>query len=192
MTIVLTPVRQRILALALAGLALVLVWFAVAAPLWTSVALHEEQVAMLRRQALKLEALAGAAPGYERLARKAASNVDVRALTFVAAQPSVGVADLQATLNRIFAASGAIVSTSQALPEEAGHGPVKIAVQATLELDIAALVKTLHAIGASRPLLTVEKISAKEPDGEWVSITRVTTPNKLIVDIVVSARMRSK
>jgi Type II secretion system (T2SS), protein M subtype b len=191
MTIVLSPLHQRMLALSLAGVALLLIWIMVVAPVRASIALHEEQVSMLRRQVLKLEALADAAPEYEKLARSASSNAEVRALTFAAAQSSVGVADLQTTLNQIFAAAGATVSTSQALPEVAGEGPVKIAVAATLELDIAALVRTLHAIGAAKPLLTVEKLSAKEPDGEWVNPTRVNAPNRLIVDLVVSARMRS-
>jgi Type II secretion system (T2SS), protein M subtype b len=166
-TLTLSPLGQRTLALTLAALALALIWFLIAAPIYASVAIHEERVSML------------------------SANADVRSLTFAAAAPSVGIAELQATLNRIFTEAGATVSMSQALPEVAGDGLTKIAVQATIETDIKSLVAALHAVGASRPLLTVEMMAAKEPDGEWVSLTRVTTPNKLIVDLVVSAQLRS-
>ena len=190
MTLVLTPVHQRLLAFGLAFVALVLLALLVIAPVWSSVALQEDRIAMLRQQVEKLEALAAAAPRYEALAKKISSDADVSALTFVATQPSVAVADLLATLNKIFSAAGATVTTSQALPETEGEGLTKIAVQASLELDIASLVRAFHAIATARPLLKIEKFSVHEPDGEWVKPPGTNTPNRLIVDMVVSAQMR--
>ncbi|MCE9521372.1 MAG: type II secretion system protein M [Alphaproteobacteria bacterium] len=190
MTLILSPQRQRLLALVLAVVALAGLWFLVAAPVWASIDIHQERVSMLRRQVQTLEALAAAAPKYDALARKVSANPEVRALTFVAAQPSVAVADLQAELNRIFTSAGAVVSTSQALPDIAEGGVEKIAVQTTIEVKIAALVDALHAIGVARPLLKIEKLAVKEPDGEWVNPSGANVANTLIVDLVVSAHLR--
>lgn len=190
MTLILSPARQRLIALALGIITLVLIFLLVIVPIWSSIAIQEDRIAMLRRQAHKLEALAAAAPDYEEAAKKISSNADVSALTFAASQPSVGVADLQAALNKIFSAAGVTVNTSQALPETTGDGLTKIAVQTNLELDLAALVRALHAVATARPLLKIEKFTIHEPDGEWVKPPGSNTPNRLIVDMVVSAQMR--
>jgi hypothetical protein len=178
-----------LLALSLAAVVLGLFIAIVIMPLWQSVTLHEQRVDVLRAQANKLEALAAATPDLEKLARKVAANAQVNALTFAGAQPGVGVADLQSTLNRILGTAGATVMSGQAV--EGDPSPDKIAVQTTIETDLASLVRALHEIGTARPLLKVEKLSIKEPDGEWVNPSAArNVANKLIVDMTVSARMR--
>ena len=67
----------------------------------------------------------------------------------------------------------------------------KVTLQMTVEADVSSLVKALHAIGAARPLLTVEKLSVKDPDGDWAVNPQALQVNKLQVEIVVSAYMRA-
>jgi hypothetical protein len=191
MTLSLSPSAQRGIAIGLAALtfavfAVVIVW-----PLWTSFQLQSERVAMLRRQAVTLEGLVAAGPRYEAVARSLAVNTDNRSLAFVAAQPTLAVADLQGKLAGIFKSAGVAVTASQALPEQESEGLTKVAVQATLEVEIGPLVDALHAIAAARPLLRVEKLIVDEPDADLIGAgPEPNVPNKLQAVIVVSAFMR--
>lgn len=190
MKLVLSQVQQRVAALALTALAFAIAFAFVVVPVWRALTLNNERVSMLRAQARKLEALTAAAPRFEAAAREVAADKSVQALTFSATQPSVGVAELQSTLNRIFATAGASVMSGQAL-EQSGGAPSAIAVKATIETDIASLVRALYAIGEHRPLMTIERLSVSEPDGEFTNPAGTpAVTNKLIVDMVVSARLR--
>jgi hypothetical protein len=189
MKLVLSAQRQRSLAIGLAALAAALVAWGVLLPLWNAWVLQNEQASMLRLQASRLEALAAARPRLEAVMRELSANTNVQALTIGASQPSVGVAELQSALNTIFASAGATVTRGQAL--EGDDTPGKVAVRATLEADIGSLVRALQAIGTARPLLTVESMSISEPDGEFTGVgPQAPVANTLIVEIVVSARLR--
>jgi hypothetical protein len=192
MKVTLSAQQQRWLALALLAGVIALVAIFVVGPLWGTAARHEERVAMLRAQASRLEALVSARPLFEAALREASANKGVQSLTFAGADPAVGAADLQGLLNRLLSGAGAVVMSGQAVTDRAGAPAGEIAVQTTFETDIAALVQALHAIGSSRPLLKVEKLTVHEPDGEWVNAVgpQPNVPNKLIVDMVVSAYAR--
>ena len=188
MKLVLSPFRQRALALSLAlaagGAAVALAVH----PLWQSASLHAERVGMLRAQAVRLEALAAAAPKFDDLARQAAMNPDVAGLTIASVEPGVGVAELQTSLNDIFGAAGATVMSGEGLTRTGNA----VAVQTTLETDIASLVRALHGVASARPLMKIEQLSIREPDGEWTAPAgTVSVPNKLIAVIVVSAWTRA-
>lgn len=190
MKLVLSSFHQRLAALGLALVALALIVAFLVLPLWQAAALHNERISMLRTQARKLEALIEAEPRFAAAAREVALDKSVQALTFAATQPSVGVAELQSTLNRIFSAAGASVMSGQAI-EQSGGDATTIAVKATLETDIASLVRALYEIGAHRPLMSVKRLAVSEPDGEFASPPGTpVVANKLIVDVVVSARLR--
>ena len=190
MKIELTPRSQRLIALgAVAVLALFAVWLFVW-PFWTAAALHNDQVAMLKRQVLTMRGLAGAAPRFEELSKKLAANPEIAQLTYAAPQPALAVAQLQGQLSQIFATANATVTTSQPLPEARIGALTKITVQSTVEAEIKSVVAALHAIDAARPLLTVEKLVLRDPDGEWGVSAQPNAPNKLQVDVTVSAYMR--
>ena len=193
MKMTLSPFVQRWLAIGTLVLATIVLWVFVIAPVWASIAQHEERVAMLRQQAAKLQALMEAAPRLEAAARAIEANPSVRSLAFDAA-PGTAVAELQTVVNRAFSSAGAIVMSGQTLEGRAEAVASEIAVQATVEADIAALVQALHTIGASRPLLKIERISVREPDAEFAAAVPVgpqpNVVNKLIVDVVVSAHTR--
>jgi hypothetical protein len=191
MKVTLSALHQRWLALALLAGVMALVAVFVAAPIWSAAARQEERVAMLREQASRLDALAKARPRFEAALREASANKGVLSLTFAGADPSVSAADLQGLLNRFLSGAGAVVMSGQALADRGNAAPGEIAVQMTVETDIAELVQSLHAIGASRPLLKVEKLAIREPDGDWTAVgPQPNVANKLIVDMVVIAYAR--
>ena len=190
MTFDLTPRLQRIIALGVVGvLALLVAWLFVW-PFWSAASLHAEQVAMLKRQVLTMRGLAEAAPRFEQLSKTLAANPEIAQLTYAAPQPALAVAQLQGQLSQIFAAARAVVTTSQPLPEARVGSLTKITVQSTVEAEITAVVAALHAIDSARPLLSVEKLVLRDPDGEWGVNPQAAAPNKLQVDITVSAYMR--
>ncbi len=190
MTFDLTPRLQRFIALGAVGVIVLLVVWLFVWPFWTAAALHAEQVAMLKRQVLTMRGLADAAPRFEQLSKRLAANPEIAQLTYAAPQPALAVAQLQGQLSQIFAAASAVVTTSQPLPEERIGSLTKITVQSTVEAEIEAVVAALHAIDAARPLLNVEKLVLRDPDGEWAVNPQAAQPNKLQVDITVSAYMR--
>jgi general secretion pathway protein M len=186
----LTPGRQRILAIAILGLIVVLALNFVAWPFWTAWSLHAEQVGMLKRQVVTMESLADAAPRYEAVAQKVAANPEAQVLTFAAPQPTLAVAQLQGQLSQVIAAAPGVVMSSQTLPETRDGALTKISVQTMVEADIKALVKILHGIDAARPLLKLDKLVVRDPDGEWAVAPQANAPNKLQIEIVTSAYMR--
>jgi hypothetical protein len=191
MTLTFSPNAQRGIAVGLTLVALAVIGLPIVWPLWSSVELQNERVAMLRRQAQTLEALVAAAPRYQTVANSLAANGDSRSLVFVVAQPTLAVADLQGKLSSILNKAGVTVTASQALPEQQQGGLVKLAVQATLEVEIGPLVDALHAMAAQRPLLRVEKLIIHEPDAAMIGAgPEPNVPNKLQAEIVVSAFMR--
>ena len=193
MKVTLSGLQQRWLAVALLVVAAAVLWIFVGSPIWEAVSRQEERVAMLRGQAARLQALVDAEPQFAAAVRQMNTNPDLRALALDGV-PSVSVAELQALVNRIFSAAGATVSTGETIAEWPGGTGGEVAVQATVEADIASLVAALHAIGTARPLLKVERMSVTEPDAEWAAAVPVgpqaNVPNKLIVDIVISASTR--
>lgn len=193
MKVTLSGMQQRWLAVGLLALAATVSWVFIGAPLWEATTRHEERLAMLRGQVARLQALVEAEPRLAAAAQRLGANPELRALAFDGVA-SVSVAELQASVNRIFASAGATVSTGETIAEWPGGTGGEVAVQTTVEADIGALVAALHAIGTARPLLKIEKMSVHEPDAQFAAAVPVgpqpNVPNKLIVDIVISASTR--
>lgn len=185
------PRAQRLIAI---GVLVLLVFLAVDVflwPFWNAWSLHAERVEMLKRQAFMMEGLAEAAPRYEAVAKKVAASPEAQLLTFAAPQPTLAVAQLQGQLGQLISAAPGTVMSSQPLPETREGALTKISVQTMIEADVEGLIKILHGVDAARPLLKIEKFVARDPDGEWAVNPQANAPNKLQVEVVVSAYMRA-
>lgn len=183
--------RQRVLALALLLALVLLVWSLVISPFWTAASLHGERVAMLKRQAAAMQGLVEAAPKFDAEAKRLAAMPEIQLLTYSAEQPALAVAQLQGQLSQLFAEAPASLTSSQVIPETREGALTKIALQLTALSDMKALVKALHGIAAARPLLKVEKLVLRDPDGNWGLTVQGKVQSKLQVDIIVSAYMRA-
>jgi general secretion pathway protein M len=191
MKIELAPRRQRFIAIGMLIAIVTVFVYLIVVPAWSSWALHSERVSMLRRQASTMQGLADAAPPYEAAVKKAAANADARVLTFAAPQATLAVAQLQGQLSQLITSTSAVVTSSQTLPEAREKALTKITVQTMLETDVKALIQVLHGVDAARPLLKIEKLAIRDPDGDWSQAPQTTGPNKLQVELVVSAYMRA-
>jgi hypothetical protein len=190
MTLELSPLLQRTIALAMLGAALLVLTLLVILPLWRSWSLHADQVSMLKRQAHTMESLIEALPRFESAMRSLNAGADARALTFVAPQPALADAQLQSQLRQIVTTASATPTSSQAVAASREGGLTKIAVQMTVIADLGALAQVLHQIESSRPLLRIEKLAVGDPDGEWAA-TAQPVANKLQTELTVSAFVRA-
>jgi len=190
-TLEISPRNQRLIAIGIALLVLLLGTFWVALPVYESISLHAQRVGMLKRQVATMQRLVDAKPRIEAGINALAANPDIQNLTFSADQPALAVAQLQGQLNQMFSAVSASVTSSQVLPDVRAGALTRVSLQLTVEANIRAVVGALHAIGAAKPLLTIEKISLKDPDGDWAVTPQARQPNTLIVDLVVSGYMRA-
>ena len=191
MMLEISPGRQRLIAIGIALVLLLVAVFVVVIPVWQSMALHAGRVDMLRRQVASMERLVEARSRLEAEINALAANPDIQNLTYAADQPALAVAQLQGQLNQIFGGVSAAVTSSQVMPEVREGSLTKVSLQLTVEANVRSLVGALHAIGEARPLLKVEKISLKDPDGDWAVSPQAKQANTLIVDMVVSAYMRA-
>lgn len=191
MKLVLSPQRQRWMALLMLALAGVLVVVMVLWPAWEAAQLHGQRVALLRRQVLAMEGLVEARPSLEAAVAKLGANAELQALTIAADSAAVGGAQLQGQLTQILTAAPASVTSAQLLPEEKAGGLTRIRMQMAAETDMRGLVKAVHAIGTARPLLEIDRIAVRDPDGVFAMKPESVLSNRLQVELVVSARMRA-
>lgn len=191
MKLVLSAQRQRVLALMLLAGVLLLALQLVIWPFWEAAQLHGQRVALLRRQVLVMEGLVEARPAFEAAVAKLAGNAELQALTLSGDSAAIGGAQLQGQLTQILTAAPASVTSAQLLPEETAGGLALVRMQMAAETDMRGLVSALHAIGGARPLLAIDRIAVRDPDGVFAMKPEKVLSNRLTVEMVVSARMRA-
>jgi len=191
MKLVLSAQRQRVLALVLLAGVLLLALQLVIWPFWEAAQLHGQRVALLRRQVLVMEGLVEARPAFEAAVAKLAGNAELQALTLSGDSAAIGGAQLQGQLTQILTAAPASVTSAQLLPEETAGGLALVRMQMAAETDMRGLVSALHAIGGARPLLAIDRIAVRDPDGVFAMKPEKVLSNRLTVEMVVSARMRA-
>lgn len=191
MKLVLSAQRQRVLALVLLAGVLLLAVQLVLWPFWEAAQLHGQRVALLRRQVQAMEGLVEARPAFEAAVAKLAGNAELQALTLSGDSAAIGGAQLQGQLTQILTAAPASVTSAQLLPEETAGGLALVRMQMAAETDMRGLVSALHAIGGARPLLAIDRIAVRDPDGVFAMKPEKVLSNRLTVEMVVSARMRA-
>ena len=191
MTLEISTRNQRLIAIGIALLLALLATFWIVLPLWESSSLQAQRVSMLKRQVQTMQRLVDAKPRIEAEIKALSANPEIQNLTYSADQPALAVAQLQGQLNQIFSGVSASVTSSQVLPESPEGSLIKVSLQMTIEANIKGVVGALHAIGSARPLLTIEKLSLRDPDGDWALTGQARQVNTLLVDITVSAYMRA-
>ena len=191
MTLEISTRNQRLIAIGIALLLALLATFWIVLPLWEYSSLQAQRVSMLKRQVQTMQRLVDAKPRIEAEIKALSANPEIQNLTYSADQPALAVAQLQGQLNQIFSGVSASVTSSQVLPESPEGSLIKVSLQMTIEANIKGVVGALHAIGSARPLLTIEKLSLRDPDGDWALTGQARQVNTLLVDITVSAYMRA-
>lgn len=191
MKLVLSPKRQRLAAIVLLAVVVLAAIQFVLWPLWEAAQLHGQRVALLRRQVQAMEALIEARPAFEAAVAKLGGNAALQSLTISADSAAIGGAQLQGQLTQILTTAPASVTSAQLLPEEKADGLTLVRMQMAAETDMRGLVKALHEIGGARPLLAVDRIAVRDPDGVFAMKPETVLSNRLTVEMVVSTHMRA-
>ena len=101
------------------------------------------------------------------------------------------MSELQSRLSQLVTGAGATILSSQALPETKERGLTKVKVSATFQADVKTLSAILHAVERARPMNFLEKLSVRDPDGDFPGAPLPKPEaNKLQVDLVIAAYMR--
>jgi len=191
MKVILSPKLQRLLALGLLATCVLVVFQFVLMPLLEASRLHGERVAMLRSQLHAMEALIAARPALEQGVAALEADKVLQTLTLVAEGSAIGGAQLQGQLTSILTDAAASVSSAQLLPDEKAGPLTRIRLQMVAETEMQGLVKVLHAIGGARPLLVIERLSVRDPDGVFAMQPETVLANRLQVEMVVAAHLRA-
>lgn len=191
MKVVLSPLRQRLLALALLAVCVGLLVLLVVQPIWSAASLHAERVAMLQRQVRTMQGLVEAQPRFEAAVAALAGDVRIQGLTIAAESAAVAGAQLQGQITQILAGAPATLASAQLLPEERVGALTRVRLQLVAEADMHGLVQMLHAIGGARPLLRIETLAVRDPDGVFATRPETRLANRLQVEMVVSALVRA-
>lgn len=165
-----TPRARRLLAVALALVALAGAWFGAVEPLraWRTTAearLAETAATLARHRAVATRA--------EEVAAEAAALREVaarEALFLPGATEGQAAAALQEAVKAAARAADARADSIQALEPTADGSLVRVAMRVRLAADVVALQKLLHALEAGRPIVLIDNLYVRarslRPGGE--------------------------
>lgn len=151
------------MALALALIALALVYLSVAAPLVGLFAQRQQEIAARRALLLRLQAAAAELPGLRaRLARLRAER-RARTLTLAGATDAIASANLESRIDAVARSVGATIGSTEILPAEP-RGPYRrIGLRLVLSGRYETLVNLLARIETVRPPLVVDNLQLHGP-----------------------------
>jgi len=159
----LTPLHQRLVALALALIPLVAALFWVSS-LVSDVTDHHERLGLLKLERANYAALIDNAPEWKRDidAFRAAS---AGAQLFYAGNASAAAGpQAETALANIVSSNGGTILHTSLDAARPGDGPSVLRASVAFEASIADLTKILHAVEAARPLLFPQALMVRRPE----------------------------
>jgi general secretion pathway protein M len=153
-----TGSRGRLLALAIAGLAVAIVYLAVAAPLLDLYARRQAFLENQRMLAPRLEAAEAALPALR--ARITALHAAERTLkvTLDGASDAIASANLQSRIEALAASAGAAIGSTESLPAATVAGYRRIGLRLVLSGSYETIVKLLATIQSATPPLVIDNL----------------------------------
>jgi hypothetical protein len=157
----------RVLALAVLGAGLLMLWLAIGAPLTDWYAERADRLAEQRQLVAHMRELAATLPDLARQARGVAPGAGGSETDALVA------ARLQQHLMQLAADAGTGIATAEALPPEQAGGIERIRLRLTLQTAQPALLKLLGAIETDVPPLLIDDLqvgAGEAPDTGWPSL----------------------
>jgi len=165
--------RGQLLALAMALLAAVVVWFGAIAPLW---GWYDDRAELLRRQraiAHRMASLVETLPALRRqvatvdnVATGGGANNDTSAVLLTGANDPVAAASLQQSIEELATRAGVRVGSEEILPAQTEGDLRAIAVRLTLTAPFHSLVGLLLALSRSETPMVVDELLLRGPPGK--------------------------
>jgi general secretion pathway protein M len=150
--------RGQFVALALLAVGLGVLWTAVASPLLSWHAERTEQLAQRRLMLAHMEKIVATLPALRQEAGRAGSNVPPATELLSGATDAIAGATLQSAVQDMTAATGATLTSSEALPGEQQGNFRRIALRVAVRGDWPELIALLRAVDESRLRLLVANL----------------------------------
>ncbi len=162
MSLTLDSKQQRMLAVALFVLVIVLATSAIAIPAWSVNAAYRENIDQLQGRLQRLRQMAAndqdLRPRFEQIrATQLAAGNYLRSST-----EAVAAAELQRILKNLAAANGPQVLSTQILPAGREDSYVRVALRAHLSGTLTGIVNTIHAIETNDIYLFLDNVSLRD------------------------------
>ena len=154
-----TGPRGRVLALAVTGLLLALLWLGAVAPLLEWHAARTERLAGRRALAERMGSLAETLP---RLRREATAGGDAAPALLEGASDSVAGAALQGQVGDMAGRAGLGVGSAELLPAEAAGRFRRVSLRLTASGSWTALVALLRALEDATPRMLVDDLQLRD------------------------------
>lgn len=176
MTLRLSAMQSRVLALSLLVLVIAAAVAAVALPTWL---VHKHYDTFLEDYTDRLKRyrrVAALRPAIEE-AIKAVEAREGRQNYLQGASPASAAAELRGLATRIIETNGGRITSSQALPAKAGGkaaGPGKVAISILMNTTIDSLLRIVYALETNQPYLFLDQLTVRVGQGRLnPSIPRV-------------------
>lgn len=154
--------RGQVLAVAIAAVALMVLWFGVVLPLVGWHAARGEAIERQRALAARMEALATSLPALRQRAASLAAGPAPQALLEGSSDAVAGAA-LQEQVQAMAVEAGAPLTSAEALPAEPAGAYRRISLRVALSAPYPVLVHLLAAIADATPRMLVDDLQVQAP-----------------------------
>ena len=164
----------RMLAVAIAALAIALFYFVAVAPVLAFYDANALKLEDRRQTLLRYEAAARDLPTLRAQGQKLRDQGSDSGLLFSAPSDAVAAADVQSALKDLIEAGAAKLTSAQTLPAVAAGNLRRVGVRVSFSGDLKLLTGVLVGIDSSRPVLSVDALEVRgsgDDEGEKLSIT---------------------
>ncbi|BCX82425.1 general secretion pathway protein M [Methylomarinovum caldicuralii] len=184
---------QRVLAVLLLLLPLVLLYGLVIAPYLKILVDNRERIEDLRFQLQRLQRTAAKAPLWEQQLQALQQDPATRRHYLQGATPALASAELQKRLGEIVRAAGGELTSTQVLGTKEEDGFTRISVRARFTVSSRQLQEILQEIEANPPYLLVDRLTVRPIRVRRDPKTRKFIPvDKLNVDLTVYGYMKTQ
>ncbi|MGH6932031.1 MAG: type II secretion system protein GspM [Dongiaceae bacterium] len=151
----------RVLALALLGAVITLVYFVLLVPLRESYAATDRRIAEARELLTRLERLAASRPGLEAQVAELQARQSTQGNYLIGNTDALAAADLQERVNAIITGNGGTLRSIQVLPAEDESGFRRVAMRMQVTATTAALFNIVYALESETPLLFIDNFDVQ-------------------------------
>jgi len=154
----LSPMQSRVLALGILVLVLILLFMLVLGPLFSRFLRDSESIADLEQQLSRYQALAAELESSQQQLQTLQAQNPAAELYLPEKKAALASARLQQRLNQLLDRIGGQVISTQDLPLSRGEALPSVALNVQLRAELEQLVKLLHGVETSKPLLFVDEL----------------------------------
>lgn len=150
--------EQRILAVGLLGMLLLILVFGMVVPMFDRYHHYRQALDDLEFRSERLSGLAASKPGLSAHAQGLANVMQSSGLTIERETPALAAADMQRLVGEVIAAQGGEVRSVQMVPAVQEAGFVRVAIRVQMNGNSQVLASVFEQLESSEPLVFVDDV----------------------------------